>query len=205
MKGKISKKCLSFVFIIFLISSSMFAKPKFMLDIGKFSIAGFFGDKDVSFCPTIIIPEIMMVGEKTGLYTSFSPFEMQFKFTPNEYLHEGYTQNWSLSEITFINANIGWMKQLNKELLLETYVRMNTISAFNIEKIRFSPSVEISWTSSIFDETINPEKVIFMPKVISLQVGASFENLKGFKPYFFVTTSVDVILFAGLFGILTNY
>ena len=111
----------------------------------------------------------------------------------------------SLSEITFINANIGWMKQLNKELLLETYVRMNTISAFNIEKIRFSPSVEISWTSSIFDETINPEKVIFMPKVISLQVGASFENLKGFKPYFFVTTSIDVILFAGLFGILANY
>ena len=44
-----------------------------------------------------------------------------------------------------------------------------------------------------------------LPKVISLQVGASFENLKGFKPYFFVTTSVDVILFAGLFGILTNY
>ena len=205
MKGKINKKYLSFVFIIFLISSSMFAKPKFMLDIGKFSLAGFFSDKDVSFCPTIIIPEIMMVGEKTGLYTSFSPFEMQFKFTPNEYLHEGYTQNWSLSEITFINANIGWMKQLNKELLLETYVRMNTISAFNIEKIRFSPSVEISWTSSIFDETINPEKVIFMPKVISLQVGASFENLKGFKPYFFVTTSIDVILFAGLFGILSNY
>ena len=143
-----------------------------------------------------------VVGEKTALFASISPFEMQFKYQLSDYKHEGYTQNWALSDISFFNANFGWLKQLNNHFLLETYVRMNALSAFDIKRFVFKPVVEISWTSPLIDEIINPEKYIFIPKVLSLQVGAAFENTNNFKPAFFVTASMDVTVLVGLIAVL---
>lgn len=199
--GKRRKKI--FIFTILILSVfSLSAKPKILCDFGELAITGVFNDVDSSFKPTLILPEMYVVGEKTALFASISPFEMQFKYQLSDYKHEGYTQNWALSDISFFNANFGWLKQLNNHFLLETYVRMNALSAFDIKRFVFKPVVEISWTSPLIDEIINPEKYIFIPKVLSLQVGAAFENTNNFKPAFFVTASMDVTVLVGLISVL---
>ncbi len=175
-----------------------------MWDMGKVSVSGVFNDIESSFCPTLIIPELFVIGEKTGFYTSLCPFEIQFKYQPQDYKYNGYTQNWTVSDVTFVNANAGWMKKLNKEFLLETYVRVNAVSAVDIERITFKPTVEFSWTSSYLDQIVNPEKQLFMPKALSIQAGAAFTNKNNFKPDFFITTSIDFVLFAELAGMLLH-
>ncbi len=101
--GKRRKKI--FIFTILILSVfSLSAKPKILCDFGELAITGVFNDVDSSFKPTLILPEMYVVGEKTALFASISPFEMQFKYQLSDYKHEGYTQNWALSDISFFNA-----------------------------------------------------------------------------------------------------
>lgn len=200
---KSRKVCFSF-FVFFLIPIVLSAKPNFLFDVGRMSFSGVFGDIETSFRPTLTIPEVYFIEDKTGLYTSISPFEIQFKYQPQDYAYtyqgKEFYQNWTVSNISFVNGNFGWMKQLNKELLLETYVRVNAVSGMDINRFAFKPTCELSWTPSFMDKILNPDKAIFMNKTLSVQAGASFDSLKNYKPDFFVTASVDFVLFAGMMG-----
>lgn len=196
------KKILLFTAAILCFDFSIFAKPKIMFDVGKLSLPIVINDEEISFCPTLVIPELYLMHEKTGLYFNYSPFEIRFKYSENDYRFHEYTQNWQIVDVSFVNANFGYMKQLHKNFLLETYVRVNTASAMDIESFSFSPTIELSLTSSLLDEIINPENDYFMPKVLSLQAGARFNNKNDFKPGFFVTTSIDFVLFAGIMSVL---
>lgn len=189
-------------FTLFLFfSNKSFASSKLLFDLGRFSLPIVFNNEDISLCPTIVIPELFVINDKTGLYLNYSPFEIKFKYSKNDYRYEEYTQSWEVADVTFVNTNFGWMKKMNKYFLFESYIRINTVSAMDITKICFSPTLEISLLSSYLDVMFNPEKEYFISKALSIQVGATFNNKKNFKPDFFVSTSIDFILFAGLLGI----
>lgn len=186
------------------LTNKIFATSKIMFDLGRLSLPIMINNEEASFCPTIVIPEVFVINNETGLYFNYSPFEIKFEYAKNNYRYEEYTQNWKVWDATFINANLGWMKPLNKYFLLESYFRINTLSAMDITRFSFSPTLEISLLSSYLDEIFNPEKEYFMTKALSLQAGASFSNKNYFKPDFFVSVSMDFVLFVGLLGIFVH-
>lgn len=194
-------KNISFFILFFFFRNKSFTSSKLLFDLGRFSLPIVFNNEDTSFCPTIVIPELFVINDKTGLYFNYSPFEIRIKYSKNDYRYEEYTQNWKVADVSFVNTNLGWMKKINKYFLFESYIRINTVSATDITRICFNPTLEISLISTYLDDMFNPEKEYFISKALSIQVGATLNNKRSFKPDFFVSTSIDFILFAGLLGI----
>jgi len=199
----LNKKILITVFSLFCALPHLSAQVNLLCDMGKISVTGVFNENGGNLCPSLNIPELYVQESNTGLYASFCPFEIQFKYHPQDYEYNGYNQNWMVSESTFVNGNIGWMKKIGKYFLLETYVRVNSVSIMDIERVSLKPAVEFSLLSnpSIMDLLVNSNKEIFLSKMISLQAGASFVNKNNFKPEYFITCSFDFILFAELIGL----
>lgn len=183
-----------------LLSSTLNAKINCFWDIGRVSAEGVFNEESGAFCPVLEIPDIYFVGEKTGIFTSVCPFVIGFKYSPQDYEFEGHHEDWTVDNVSFVNLNLGWMKFLGDDFLLETYVSFSTVNVMNIKKFGFSPSVEFSWTPSFLEGISGDSKIPFMPKALSLRADASFYNTRDFKPDFFVSLSIDFVLGATLAG-----
>lgn len=67
---------------------------------------------------------------------------------------------------------------------------------FDVGRMSFSGIFGDIETS--FRPTLTIPEVYF--KALSVQADASFDSLKNYKPDFFVTASVDFVLFAGMMG-----
>ena len=198
MNFKIKKSILVLVFMGTLCSA--FAGVNTFWDFGRVSATGVFTDEGALFRPTLEIPEFYIIGEKTGLFASFCPFEMNFSWAPERARTEGENEilPWQLDSISFVNFNLGWSKNLTDSLLLQTYVRGNAVNVMNINQFKFSPTAELSWTPDFIFDIFEDSPVPFMLKAVYLKGGAEFSNTKNFKPDYFVGLGLDFIIFASM-------
>ncbi|MBR1638374.1 MAG: hypothetical protein IJ688_03205 [Treponema sp.] len=188
--------------LLILLPQAIHAKITCFWDFGQISASGVFNEENGVFAPLLELPDAYFVGEKTGLFASLCPFSIKFAYTPQDYEYEGHREDWSIDSVSFVNIDIGWMKYLGDDFLLETFVGLNTVNVMDMKSFSISPALEISWTPDFLAELADTSKIQFMPKAVSLTAGASFCNRRNFRPDFFVSLSLDFILFAGLTGTL---
>ena len=196
-----NKRIILYIIIYLFINVKFFSSSIVRFNFGKLLLPLTFNNTELSFCPTLVVPEVYLINERNGLYCNISPFELKFKYNRKEYRLDKYIQSWELVDVPFINSNLGWMKQLNKKILFESYIRINTVSVIDISNFYISPILEISLLTSLLDEIINLDRIYFMTKALSIQIGASFKN-NNYRPDFFIATSIDFVLFAGLIGLI---
>lgn len=195
-----SRKGICF-FICVSLSAFLNAKPNFKMDWGRISCVGVFGKNDISVAPVMEIPDLYVIGE-SGFFASICPFTIEFKWDPSHIANLEKGQPWDLVNVSFFNCNIGWMTDLGKDFLFESYIQFNGLCIADINKISFTPMLEFSLVPSLLNDCVNGNKDIYIPKLLSLRTGISFFNTDNYRPSIYVSLGFDVVAYINLIDCL---
>ena len=167
------KKFLLIILFIFFHFSFSFAEVQTYWDYGEFELAVTFG-KDADLNANLELADFIFVGQKTGLYASISPMRVDFPLEDEDKIEREDAIAFAPGVVTFVNANVGWIKPLSDLFYLEFFVNCSTLNPMNIKYVSFRAGTEISIAAGLPDKVEADFPCI--GKAVSLETGVFVSN-----------------------------
>ena len=169
---KYKKFLLIILFILFHFSFS-FAEVQTYWDYGAFELSVTFG-KDADLNANLELADFIFVGQKTGLYASISPMRVDFPLEDEDKIEREDAIAFAPGVVTFVNANVGWIKPLSDLFYLEFFVNCSTLNPMDIKYVSFRAGTEISLAAGLPDKVEADFPCI--GKAVSLETGVFVSN-----------------------------
>ena len=158
------------LFLLFPLTAKNF---DFYWDYGEFELAGTFG-KDAELNANLELADFIFVGQKTGLYASISPMRVDFPLEDEDKIERDDAIAFAPGVVTFVNANVGWIKPLSDLFYLEFFVNCSTLNPMDIKYVSFKAGTEISIAAGLPDKVEADFPCI--GKAVSLETGLFVSN-----------------------------
>ena len=150
-----------------------FAEVQTYWDYGEFELAVSFG-KDAELNANLELADFIFVGQKTGLYASISPMRVDFPLEDEDKIEREDAIAFAPGVVTFVNANVGWLKPLSDLFYLEFFVNCSTLNPMDIKYVSFKAGTEISIAAGLPDKVEADFPCI--GKAVSLETGLFVSN-----------------------------
>ena len=189
------KKFLLIILFIFFHFSFSFAEVQTYWDYGEFELAVTFG-KDADLNANLELADFIFVGQKTGLYASISPMRVDFPLEDEDKIEREDAIAFKPGVITFVNANVGWIKPLSDLFYLEFFVNCSTLNPMNIKYVSFRAGTEISIAAGLPDKLEADFPCI--GKAVSLETGVLLSNRDWSAPKYYIALDFNFAFFVYL-------
>ena len=189
------KKFLLIILFIFFHFSFSFAEVQTYWDYGEFELAVTFG-KDAELNANLELADFIFVGQKTGLYASISPMRVDFPLEDEDKIEREDAIAFAPGVVTFVNANVGWIKPLSDLFYLEFFVNCNTLNPMDIKYVSFKAGTEISIAAGLPDKVEADFPCI--GKAISLETGVLLSNRDWSAPKYYIALDFNFAFFVYL-------
>ena len=191
-----NKKSLFLIIMIcFFQATFCFAEVQTYWDYGEFELAVTFG-KDADLNANLELADFIFVGQKTGLYASISPMRVDFPLDKEDKIERDDNIAFKPGVITFVNANVGWIKPLGDLFYLELFVNCNTLNPMDIKYVSFKAGTEFSFARGLADEDSGEFSCI--GKAVSLETGVLVSNKDWSAPKYYIALDFNFAIFAYL-------
>ena len=189
------KKFLLIILFIFFHFSFSFAEVQTYWDYGEFELAVTFG-KDAELNANLELADFIFVGQKTGLYASISPMRVDFPLEDEDKIEREDAIAFAPGVVTFVNANVGWIKPLSDLFYLDFFVNCSTLNPMDIKYVSFKAGTEFSLATGL------PYKVdtdfSCIGKAVSLETGVLLSNRDWTTPKYYLALDFNFAFFVYL-------
>ena len=183
------------IMICFFQATFSFAEVQTYWDYGEFELAVTFG-KDAELNANLELADFIFVGQKTGLYASISPMRVDFPLEDEDKIERDDAIAFAPGVVTFVNANVGWMKPLSDLFYLEFFVNCSTLNPMDIKYVSFKAGTEISIAAGLPDKVEADFPCI--GKAVSLETGVLLSNRDWTIPKYYLALDFNFAFFVYL-------
>ena len=180
------------LFLLFPLTAKNF---DFYWDYGEFELAVSFG-KDAELNANLELADFIFVGQKTGLYASISPMRVDFPLEDEDKIEREDAIAFAPGVVTFVNANVGWLKPLSDLFYLEFFVNCSTLNPMDIKYVSFKAGTEISIAAGLPDKVEADFPCI--GKAVSLETGVLLSNRDWTTPKYYLALDFNFAFFVYL-------
>ena len=180
------------LFLLFPLTAKNF---DFYWDYGEFELAVTFG-KDAELNANLELADFIFVGQKTGLYASISPMRVDFPLEDKDKIEREDAIAFAPGVVTFVNANVGWLKPLSDLFYLEFFVNCSTLNPMDIKYVSFKAGTEISIAAGLPDKVEADFPCI--GKAVSLETGVLLSNRDWTTPKYYLALDFNFAFFVYL-------
>ena len=181
--------------ICFFQATFSFAEVQTYWDYGEFELAVTFG-KDAELNANLELADFIFVGQKTGLYASISPMRVDFPLEDEDKIERDDAIAFAPGVVTFVNANVGWIKPLSDLFYLEFFVNCSTLNPMDIKYVSFKAGTEISIAAGLPDKVEADFPCI--GKAVSLETGVLLSNRDWTIPKYYLALDFNFAFFVYL-------